>query len=127
MEKGVFSNPNLQCESQQKLSLPLTSKGLDKLPDVDSKPFDKGQLDHNIEKRSSSANVNCSKPLDDVKIFDISKDVSSVSQMKASCDSGEFPSLELTLKRPREPGDVGNVVHDDSNILRHSDLSAFSK
>lgn len=126
LEKGVSSIANLQCEYQQKLSLP-TNKRQDKLPDVDGKPFDKGQLDHSIEKISSSAKVNCTKSLDDGRIFDISKDISSISQMKASCDSGEFASLELTLKRLRGQGDVGNAVDDDNNILRHSDLSAFSK
>lgn len=105
----------------------LTSKRQNELPDLDTKPFDKGQLDHNIEKISSGANVNCTKPLDDGRIFDIPKEVSSISPMKASCDSGELASLELTLKRPRGAGDGGNAVQDDRNVLRHSDLSAFSK
>lgn len=41
---------------------------------------------------------------------------------KANEDSKELPTLELSLKRLRSSGDG-----DDHNILRHSDLSAFSR
>lgn len=128
LEIGVSSNLGIQCEYQQKkLAIPLTSKKQNKLPEVDSKPFDKGQLDHCIEKISSGGIVNCTKPHYEGRIFDIPNDISDISQIRASCDSGELPSLELTLKRSKGSGDVRNAVNDDCNVLRHSDLSAFSK
>ena len=46
---------------------------------------------------------------------------------KANNDTEELPSLELSLKRPRVVKDTGTEVQDDRYILRHSDLSAFSR
>ncbi|KAL2328676.1 hypothetical protein Fmac_022103 [Flemingia macrophylla] len=49
---------------------------------------------------------------------------SGFSETKVNCCSKQHPSLELTLKRL---GDANNVTVEECNILRHSDLSAFSK
>ncbi|KAJ7972466.1 Two-component response regulator [Quillaja saponaria] len=38
-----------------------------------------------------------------------------------------LPSLELSLKRLRRIKDTGNTTQDDRNVLRRSDLSAFSR
>ncbi|KAM4078155.1 hypothetical protein ACJW30_09G015800 [Castanea mollissima] len=46
---------------------------------------------------------------------------------KASNDTEELPSLELSLKRPRVVKDTGTEVQDDRYILRQSDHSAFSR
>ncbi|KAI4382348.1 hypothetical protein MLD38_008323 [Melastoma candidum] len=46
---------------------------------------------------------------------------------KDNRDSGELPSLELTLKRLEGADESGNTVCDNHKTLRHSDLSAFSK
>ncbi|KAL5711155.1 hypothetical protein ACHQM5_021644 [Ranunculus cassubicifolius] len=43
---------------------------------------------------------------------------------KPASDDIELPSLELSLKRLR---DVATSAHDDRNVLRRSDLSAFSR
>lgn len=123
MEIGVSRNPDLQCEYQQKKSLPLTSKMKSKLPEVDSQ---QEQLDHYGENGNSCANVNCTKPPEG-RIFGTPNGISDQSQIKGNSDTGELPSLELTLKRLRGAGDVGNAALDECNVLRHSDMSAFSK
>lgn len=127
LEIGVSRNPDLQFEYQQKkLSLPLTSKRQNKLTEVDSQ---QGQLDHNGEKINSNANVNCTKPQSEGRIFGTPNGISDMSQIEieGNCDPGELPYLELTLQRLRGAGDVGNAALDDCNVLKHSDMSAFSK
>ncbi|XP_042475340.1 two-component response regulator-like PRR73 isoform X2 [Macadamia integrifolia] len=46
---------------------------------------------------------------------------------KTVTDSEELPSLELSLKWLKGVGDVGTATHDECNVLRHSDVSAFSR
>ncbi|KAL5579883.1 hypothetical protein UlMin_012325 [Ulmus minor] len=111
-------NQDLQCEHQQKkFPFALSSQRNYKLPEIDSQPFE-GKLDHNGENISSSAKFK--------QNFDSLNGVYDMSQVKGNCDSGEHPSIELTLKRLRGAGDVGKAAHDDCNVLRHSDLLAFS-
>ncbi|EXC33207.1 Two-component response regulator-like protein [Morus notabilis] len=124
VEVGVNGKPDLQCEYQQKLSFPSTSKRQNKLPEVDSQ---QREVDHNGENLYSSPNVNCNKPQCEGRIFGTPSGTSDGLQIKGNSDSGELPSLELTLKRLRGSGDVGSATLDDCNVLRHSDLSAFSK
>lgn len=125
LETGVTRKPDLQCEYQQKkLSFPLTSKRQNKQLEVDSQ---QGEVDHHGENINSSPNVNCTKPQSEGRIFGTPNGISDASQIKGKCDSREQPSLELTLKRLRGAGDVGTAALDDFNVLRHSDLSAFSK
>ncbi|PON62388.1 Two-component response regulator-like [Parasponia andersonii] len=125
LEIGVSRNPDLRSEYQQKkLSIPLTSKRQNKLLEVNSQ---QGQLDHNSENINRSPNVNCAKPPSEGRIFGTPNGISDTSQIEGNCDSGELPSLELTLKWLRGAGDVGNNALDNCNVLRHSDMSAFSK
>ncbi|KAJ4816864.1 two-component response regulator-like protein [Rhynchospora pubera] len=44
-----------------------------------------------------------------------------------SDEFSELPSLELSLKRLRSAGDGVNLPVDDRNVLRRSDLSAFTR
>ncbi|KAL5581152.1 hypothetical protein UlMin_013594 [Ulmus minor] len=119
LEIGGTINQDLQCEHQQKkFPFALTSQRHYKLPEIDSQPFE-GKLDHNGENISSRAKFK--------QNFDSLNGVSDMLQVKGNFDSGEHPSLELTLKRLRGAGDVGEAAQDDCNVLRHSDLSAFSK
>ncbi|GLT73072.1 hypothetical protein SLA2020_449540 [Shorea laevis] len=129
---GVSKDPECQHEM---LSMHLASRRQNQLPEADSKPFDSGQQEQNSEilaskpaNRSSnivSAVINSTDPEAESRDFDIPNGLSDISQIKAHSDSRQLPSLELTLKRLRE--DVGNIAHDDRNVLRHSDVSAFSK
>lgn len=61
-------------------------------------------------------------------VCDIPNGISKVSDMKVKAlfDNKETPYLELSLKRLRDVGDTGTSAHD-RNILRHSELSAFSR
>lgn len=124
LELGVATNPAVQLEYQhEKFSTYPTCKRQNKLPESDSKPFDKGHLEHN------SASANCTDSQVESRTFENPNGLSDVSQIKdkGSCETTELPPLDLSLKRLREAGDVGACVHDDRSILRHSDLSAFSK
>ncbi|RYR73608.1 hypothetical protein Ahy_A02g008034 isoform C [Arachis hypogaea] len=46
---------------------------------------------------------------------------------KCTIDAKDLPSLELSLKRLRGVKDAGITIQDERNVLRHSDLSAFSR
>lgn len=94
--------------------------------DADGKQFNKGQLECKIENMSGGINVNYTEQKVESRIFDAPCGTSDVSQIKATFDSGESPSLELTLRRSRG-ANVGNFALDECRTLRHSDLSAFSK
>ncbi|KAG7947079.1 hypothetical protein I3843_14G075900 [Carya illinoinensis] len=135
-QHGVSKDPDSRHEFQHEmLSIHLSSRSQNILPNVDSKPFDSDKSKHNSENAISkpenpssnmvSAVVNSTYPEAESRDFDTPNGLSDVSQTKAHYDSRQLPSLVLTLKRMRE--DVENVAHDDRNVLRHSDLSAFSK
>ncbi|KAI4349219.1 hypothetical protein L6164_009839 [Bauhinia variegata] len=48
-------------------------------------------------------------------------------EIKSTNKNEEFPSLELSLKRLRGVKDSGITIKDERNVLRRSDLSAFSR
>ena len=48
-------------------------------------------------------------------------------EIKGINDNEELPSLELSLKRLRGVKDAGIAIQDERNVLRRSDLSAFSR
>ncbi|KAF3962856.1 hypothetical protein CMV_012687 [Castanea mollissima] len=136
LEIGVSKNPDLHGECRHEmLSIHLTSRRQNNLPEVDRKPFDSSQLEHSSENVTSkprnqspnvaSATLSSTKQQAESRDYTTPNSLSDISKIEANCDSRELPSLELTLKRLRE--DVGHVAHDDRNVLRHSDLSAFSK
>ncbi|KAI4300214.1 hypothetical protein L6164_033613 [Bauhinia variegata] len=111
--------------------------------DVGSSKFNehvtRGQLDLNCENLSSklrckgpslSDGINstsdsqmhggeCETPGRRVKTSDI--------ENKSTNNNEEFPSLELSLKRLRGVKDSGITIQDERNVLRRSDLSAFSR
>ncbi|GAV71381.1 Response_reg domain-containing protein/CCT domain-containing protein [Cephalotus follicularis] len=134
LELGVPRNPDLQSEYQcQKLSSHLTGKR----PDVDYKPFDRGQLEQknaNIGKHDQATNIpsaiaDSANTQPGSEYIDAANGPSNISQVNDNvcCDSGQMAPLKLTVKGLRGVGDNRNVANDDHNVLRHSDLSAFSK
>lgn len=140
LEIGVSSHhPDLQHDCQgENLSPHPTSKRQNKISEVDTKPLENGKVEHNSENictelrgrtpKLANTDANSSKPHVESQKCGTSNgpDISQLED-KAFCDSGELPSLELSLKRFRGVGDSGNASNDDRNVLRHSDLSAFSK
>lgn len=51
----------------------------------------------------------------------------SEGQDKINYTSVDLPSLELSLKRLRSIGESRTATQVDRNVLRHSDMSAFSR
>ncbi|KAI3901690.1 hypothetical protein MKW98_021854 [Papaver atlanticum] len=145
LETGVLGSTNSQHEdSRDKVHTKLTIRNQDKMPEADlpknTLKFDKGAFDLNIEKPlcesrtqavvdntgliSSSHNLPVKNGLSEVP-----RGLCKVSELKdkATSDNNELPSVELSLKWLRGIGDVKNATHDERNVLRRSDLSAFSR
>lgn len=75
---------------------------------------------------SSIANNTSTQPLSALQVpYDSSK--ISECQEKTTDNSREIPNLELSLKRRRPIGECGSATHDDRNVLRRSEQSAFSR
>ncbi|KAL5765935.1 hypothetical protein ACOSP7_016552 [Xanthoceras sorbifolium] len=142
LEIGMSKTTDLQRECQhEKLPTHQTSKRQSKFPEVDSKPFNSEQLECDNENKhgkwrdqvpntiGAKANANPTNPQAESRDFDAPNIPSDISRVKdkASCDSGDMPSLELTLKRLRGAEDDRSAANDDCNVLRHSGFSAFSK
>ncbi|XP_059626707.1 two-component response regulator-like PRR37 [Cornus florida] len=137
LEIGMCRDPDSQLE-YHKFSTQPGSKRQDKLSRVDSKVLEKEQLENESENisgklRDYAANLicavgSCTDQQVESRDIDASSGLPDTSQIKdkASSDSRELPSLELTLERMKR-GDIGTSAHDNHNVLRHSNLSAFSK
>ncbi|KAK6926862.1 Signal transduction response regulator, receiver domain [Dillenia turbinata] len=138
MEIRVSDNQGLQLENQhEKYSTQARGKRMMKLPEGDGKQFNNRQLGHVCKNtgdkpQDQAANLictigNCADSQIEGPGYDAPDALSGVSQIKdkASLNPRELPSLELSLERLRGMGDV--VMHEDRNVLRHSDQSAFSK
>lgn len=90
---------------------------------VARKPEESRQ-EQNREGKKGGANANCStEPQTEERVFGTLNGVSDITHVKGKCESGDCSPLELSLKRLRGAGEAVN----DCNVLRHSDLSAFSK
>ncbi|MED6160936.1 hypothetical protein PIB30_055923 [Stylosanthes scabra] len=139
---GITSNVQLEHPPKELPSNP-SGKGIDIMSDVDGKHLnkghgnvcEKGQLDFNSDKNKPQENqamnvvdvTDSSSPQAESRDLNTPNGFSGFSQTKASCSFKQHPSLELTLKRLGETRDAKIVTSDECNILRHSDLSAFSK
>ncbi|XP_035548318.1 two-component response regulator-like PRR37 isoform X1 [Juglans regia] len=143
LETGISRIPNLQLENPSAKGLTnLAGTSEEKISEINSKKDDeklqKGRVELNSEKpngetRNQAADLvglisNDTDPQIETVVFDIPNGISKVSNLKDKTifDNKEIPSLELSLKRLRDAGDTGTSAHD-RNVLRHSDLSAFSR
>ncbi|KAG2730040.1 hypothetical protein I3760_01G275500 [Carya illinoinensis] len=143
LEMGISRIPNLQLENPSAKGLTnLAGTIEEKISERNSKKNDeklhKGRVELNSEKpngemRNQVADLvgltsNDTDPQIETVVFDIPNGISKVSNLKDKIifDNKEIPSLELSLKRLRDAGDTGTSAHD-RNVLRHSDLSAFSR
>ncbi|RYR70315.1 hypothetical protein Ahy_A03g016816 isoform D [Arachis hypogaea] len=139
---GITLNVQLE-HAPKELSSNPSGKGINIMSDVDGKQLnkghsnvcEKGQLDFNSDKNRPRENqamnvvdvTDSSSPQAESRDLNTPNGFSGFSQTKASCSFKQHPSLELTLKRLGEARDTKIVTSDECNILRHSDLSAFSK
>lgn len=144
MDIGVPRIPNLQIEhsSGKEVAFVPGNNG-EKLPQMNSKnnveQIDKAQLEtiNSDKPKGDSGNratdgmgviTDSNDPQTGSTVFNIPNSSSKVSNQKDKVvdENNVIPSLELSLKRLRDFGDTGTSAHD-RNVLRHSDLSAFSR
>ncbi|XP_019412762.1 PREDICTED: two-component response regulator-like APRR3 isoform X2 [Lupinus angustifolius] len=143
MGKDLAIGISLNIQMEQPLELSSKPIGIFKMSDVDGKQLDeghsnvckKGQPEYNIEKTRTQEDqaMNAVDVADSSNRQAESRDLNSpygffgFSQTKASCNFKQYPSLELTLKSLEDVRDAKNDTVDECNVLRHSDLSAFSR
>ncbi|XP_058753350.1 two-component response regulator-like APRR3 [Vicia villosa] len=116
-------------------------KGVNKMSDTDGMQLNKGHSsvrekvqpeedsDRTRMQENQAMNVgvtDSSSPQAESRDLNTSNGFSGFAKTKTSCFK-QHPSLELTLKRMGEVKDAEHVTGDECNVLRHSDLSAFSK
>ncbi|XVF75468.1 hypothetical protein PTKIN_Ptkin13bG0190600 [Pterospermum kingtungense] len=143
LEIGVPKITALQLENpSEKVLTNITSANKDKLSEIspmnDDGTLKKTQLELNSEKpsddlRNQAADLigaitdNTGAQIESA-VLDIRNGLPKVydAKDKAIYDTKEIPSLALSLKRQRDIGGSGTSSHE-RNVLRHSDLSAFSR
>ncbi|XP_042510898.1 two-component response regulator-like PRR37 isoform X3 [Macadamia integrifolia] len=144
LEIGVPRNSGLQLEfPSEKISTNFSHTKQETLPELerkeDNEEIDNGLLQLNKEKpvgdmRAQAAELiatvaNSTNHKVETGISEVPNALSKIPDVrdKTVADREELPSLELSLKRLRRVGDVGSATFDECNVLRHSDLSAFSR
>lgn len=146
MGKDLAMGISLDMQREQpldELSNNPMRKGINKMPDVDGMWLVKGQSNvcekeqpeddgdkTRTQENQATNNVDVtdrSSPQAERRDLKAPDGFSSFAQTKKSCCYIQHPSLELTLKRLGDVRDAINVTGDECNVLRHSDLSAFSK
>ncbi|CAL0329111.1 unnamed protein product [Lupinus luteus] len=143
MGKDLAIGISLNIQMEHPLELSSKPIGIFKMSDVDGNQLDKGhsnvckkgQPEYNIEKTRTQEDqaMNAVDVADSSSRQAESRDLNSqygffgFSQTKASCNFKQYPSLELTLKSLEDVRDAKNDTGDECNVLRHSDLSAFSR
>lgn len=131
--------PDTHLDYQHKCTSYLTSERQDKLSELDNLLTANEQMEYRSEPTSGklmnrsvkliSLMANSANLQMEIQAFEPPTDLSDVSRNKIkpnSC-SRELPPLELSLKEQRGEGNVRTTMHDGRNVLKHSDLSAFSK
>nr|XP_034928833.1 two-component response regulator-like PRR37 isoform X3 [Populus alba] len=141
LEIGVPRIPNLQHKDLSKEVLTnIAGNNGEKFREIkseqDSGHLEKGQLELNSEKHNTELRnqgndlkgviTNITNPRIESEIIDIPNSLSSNKKNEVIYETKEMPSLELVLKRLRDTGDAWASAND-RNVLRHSDLSAFSR
>lgn len=125
---------NMQLENlPEELSTNPTCKTINKISDVEGGEHNKGHSNYcdtglmlyNDDKTRNQENqaLNVVNAITDSS----SPKAGSRDLNPPNSFSEHHPSLELTLKRLGGVGYAKNVPGDECNVLRHSDLSAFSK
>eukprot|EP00262_Sarcandra_glabra_P004391 TRINITY_DN1536_c0_g2_i1.p1 TRINITY_DN1536_c0_g2~~TRINITY_DN1536_c0_g2_i1.p1 ORF type:complete len:779 (-),score=159.81 TRINITY_DN1536_c0_g2_i1:150-2486(-) len=141
LEIGIPMNPDIHLKSypSEKVSINPTGSKQDKMPERDPK-------EENEKLNERMLELNRSPPISELRahVVDligtitnrtnaqmeagVGEGLKSLSNKdKAICDTKDFPSLELSLKRLRSVRNDQITAHDDRNVLRRSDHSAFSR
>ncbi|MCL7032348.1 hypothetical protein MKW94_010681 [Papaver nudicaule] len=145
LEIGVLGSPNLQREdARDKVHTKPTIRNQDKMPEADLHKItlrsNKGTFDLNVEKplceQRTPAVVDNTGLISSSNNLPVKNGLSeaphglcrmSEPKDKVTSENNELPSVELSLKWLRGIGDVKNATPDERNVLRRSDLSAFSR
>jgi pseudo-response regulator 7 len=142
LEIGVPRIPNLQLKDPiKRVPTNIADNDGEKFPEIKSKHdgghLEKRQQELNSEKCNTELRnqgndlkgggiTNSANPRMDSLVLDVPNGLSSNRKNEVTYETKEVPSFELSLKRLRDIGDAGASSHD-RNVLRHSDLSAFSR
>ena len=138
LEIGISTGLNSQREYCHKFSIQPGRKRQNNLFELDNMVFEKEQMEikseNIIQLRDCVAKLigavsSCADRQVESRDLDTPSGLADTAQIKDKPDNDarEFPSLALTMKTGKGGGDVETSKHDDRNVLRHSDLSAFSK
>lgn len=141
LEIGVPGNAELNYETSPdvKVCSKLTDESVDKLPGNDQKnEGSPGQENNNVltsEERSAQAADligEIAKNRDTQTVTPASQTPNGSSKTTECQDKNtegttDLPSLELSLKRLRSVGELGSATHEERNVLRRSEQSAFSR
>ncbi|XP_027365476.1 two-component response regulator-like PRR37 isoform X2 [Abrus precatorius] len=128
-----------ECPEQKEQLGSKHSNTLDVGPSKFNEQINRGQLNLNCENQSSKLRCKGLSLSDAVTSTSDSqmhsgefealnrRPKSSDVENKGTNNDEELPSLELSLKRLRGVKDAGITIQDERNVLRRSDLSAFSR
>lgn len=133
LEHPTENVPNTIASSNKVKSSEMNSKKNDERQETRRLELNNEKMNADLRNQTDDmagviTNGNDSPPIESV-VFDTPNGPFKVSGTKEKLiyDNNEIPSLELSLKRSREDGDNGTLLHD-RNVLRHSNLhSAFSR
>ncbi|XP_016433367.1 two-component response regulator-like APRR7 [Nicotiana tabacum] len=127
---GIPRNQKSQSENAIQIPFKLVSAKQKSLLEIDSNAssfkMDKHQanLDGNCPSTEyHDVTAETTHPRSDSR--ELNKAVLEINN--ASINESKQPVLELSLKRLRGPKEPGKAAQDDRNVLRRSDLSAFSR
>ncbi|KAJ6322882.1 hypothetical protein OIU77_012672 [Salix suchowensis] len=135
LETGVPGIPNLQFKDPiEKVLTNIADNDGERFPEIKPKQdgghLEKRQQDLNSEERDTElrnqGNDLKGNPQMESLVLDVPNGLSSNQKNEIFYETKEVPSFELSLKRLRDIGDARTSSHD-RNVLRHSDLSAFSR
>uniref|UniRef100_A0A6N2LR94 Uncharacterized protein n=1 Tax=Salix viminalis TaxID=40686 RepID=A0A6N2LR94_SALVM len=141
LETGVPRIPNLQFKDPiEKVLTNIADNDGERFPEIKPKQYgghlEKRQQDLNIEEHDTELRnqgndlkgsiTNSTNPQMESLVLDVPNGLSSNQKNEVIYETKEVPSFELSLKRLRDIGDARTRSHD-RNVLRHSDLSAFSR
>ena len=141
LETGVprISNQQLKDPIEKVLTNTADNDG-EKIPEIKPKQdgghLEKRQQDLNSEEHDTELRnqgndlkgsiTNSTNPQMESLVLDGPNGLSSNQKNEVIYETKEVPSFELSLRRLRDIGDARTSSHD-RNVLRHSDLSAFSR
>ncbi|PPD89120.1 hypothetical protein GOBAR_DD13947 [Gossypium barbadense] len=132
LEIGVPKITALQLENpSEKVNTNVAGGNQEKLselnPSKDDEKLEKAQLELTAADVIGVISKNTDAQIESA-VFDIPDGLPQVSDTKGKViyKTKEMPSLELSLKRLIDVGDSGTSA-PERNVLRHSDLSAFSR